>query len=86
MFILIKTRINDDHDLYDLVGTYDSFEDARRAMWEASDDSLNSGFDYDTREVAEDESFCVVFVEGYQRSYCDRYAIFDSDNPATFIF
>lgn len=84
MFILIKTHINDDYDTYELLGTYNTLDDARKAMWEASDDSLNSGYDYDIRELCCDETVCVVFAEGYPRSYCDRFVIFDSDNPVTY--
>lgn len=84
MFILIKTHINDDYDTYELLGTYNTLDDARKAMWEASDDSLNSDYDYDTRELNRDETVCVVFAEDYPRSYCDRFVIFDSDNPVTY--
>lgn len=86
MFILIKTRINDTEDTYELVGTYNSFDDANRAMWEASDDSLNSDYEYDTRELDQQEMTCVVFVDDCPRSYCDRFVIFDSDNPTVWHF
>lgn len=85
MFILIETSTCDFNSRYALIGTYNDLKDARKVMWELSDNALSDDY-YDTRETDAEDMAQTVFVDGESSSDNIRWAIFDADNPQMYDF
>lgn len=82
MFILIKNNGNVDGDIaLDLIGTYNTYEDAHKAMKEDLENHVaNFEWEEGDRKLREMDAFAVD-GDWWDHEYYAIWVIFDSDNP-----
>lgn len=79
MFILIENEINNDEDIYKLIGTYDKLPKAQKAMHRLLEWNFDDG-SWDIEQTTSDGMAAFVATYGNERSDCVRWLIFDSDD------
>ena len=81
MFILIESEINNDEDMYKLVGTYNKLPEAQKVMQELLEENFDDGT-WDVKRMKSDGMAAFIATYGSERSDCVRWLIFDSDDES----